>query len=127
MKGILRLKLFNANIHPYRSCFMEIQQKDKDILAADVHCFKTAAKQCAFDNDTVAIHIFVKDFEMCTSLQLRFRKRTLKLCLKSSGWLKNSMQHKNFEVFRLVEKLNAAQKLCLKSSGWSKNSMQHNN
>ena len=41
---------------------MEIQQKDNETLAAYIHCFKTAAKQCAFDNDTAAIHIFVKGF-----------------------------------------------------------------
>ena len=28
IKGILRLKLYNADIHTYTSCFMEIQQKD---------------------------------------------------------------------------------------------------
>ena len=39
---------------------MEIQQKDSETLAAYIHCFKTAVKQCTFDNDTVAIHIFVK-------------------------------------------------------------------
>ena len=60
IKGILRLKLCNANIHTYTSTFMEIQQKDNETLAAYIHCFKTAAKWCAFDNDTVTIHIFVK-------------------------------------------------------------------
>ena len=39
---------------------MEIQQKDNEILTAYVHHFKTAAKWCAFDNDTAAICIFVK-------------------------------------------------------------------
>ena len=39
---------------------MEIQQKDNETLAIYIHCFKTAAKQCAFDNYTVAIWIFVK-------------------------------------------------------------------
>ena len=60
VKGILRLKLCNANIHTYTSHFMEIQPKDNETLAAYIHHFKTAAKQCAFDNDTVAISIFVK-------------------------------------------------------------------
>ena len=39
---------------------MEIQQKDNETPAAYIHCFKTAAKWCAFDNDTVANHIFIK-------------------------------------------------------------------
>ena len=40
--------------------FMEIQQKDNETLAAYINCFKTAAKWCAFDNETAAICIFVK-------------------------------------------------------------------
>ena len=58
--GILRLKLCNANIHTYTSCFMEIQQKDNETLAAYIHHFKTVAKWCTFDNDTVAICFFVQ-------------------------------------------------------------------
>ena len=50
LKGILRFKLCNANIHTYTVHFMEIQQKDNEILAAYVHHFKTAAKQCTFNN-----------------------------------------------------------------------------
>ena len=42
-KGILRLKLCNANIHTYTSCFMEIQQKDTDSLTTYVNGFKSAA------------------------------------------------------------------------------------
>ena len=44
IKWILRLKLFNANIHTNTSNFMEIQQKDNKTLAAYIHHFKTAAK-----------------------------------------------------------------------------------
>ena len=29
IRGIIRLKLCNANIHTYTSCFMEIQQEGK--------------------------------------------------------------------------------------------------
>ena len=39
---------------------MEIQQKDDETLAAYIYHFKRAAKWCAFDNDTMAICIFVK-------------------------------------------------------------------
>ena len=60
IKGILRLKLYNANIHTYTSHFMEIQQKENKMLAAYIHYFKTATEKCTFDNDTVAIWIFVK-------------------------------------------------------------------
>ena len=44
IKGILRLKLCNANFHTYTSCFMEIQPKDNENLADYIHHFKTAAK-----------------------------------------------------------------------------------
>ena len=68
LKGILQLKLCNANIHTYTSHFMEIQQKDNETLAGYVHCFKTAAKWYAFDTDTVAIHISVKRLQdTCTT------------------------------------------------------------
>ena len=39
---------------------MEIHQKDNKTFTAYDHHFKTAAKQCAFENDTVATCIFVK-------------------------------------------------------------------
>ena len=40
IKGILRLKLCNANIHTYTSIFMVIQQKDNETLALYIHHFK---------------------------------------------------------------------------------------
>ena len=60
IRGILRLKLCNVNIQTYTSYFMEIQQKNNETLAAYIHHFKTEAKWCTFDIDTVKIHIFVK-------------------------------------------------------------------
>ena len=60
LKGILQLKLCNANIHIYTSCFKELHQKDNETLGSYVHHFKTVGKACAFDNDTVAICIFIK-------------------------------------------------------------------
>ena len=44
IKGILRLKLCNANIHTYTSRFMEILQKDNETLNAYIHHFNKAAK-----------------------------------------------------------------------------------
>ena len=93
IKGILRLKLCNANINTYTSHFMEIQQKDNETLAAYIHCFKTAAMQCTFDNDTVPIHSFVKGLLDARMTTAQIMKKTLKLWLKSLEWLKNSLQH----------------------------------
>ena len=44
IKDLLRLKLCNASIHTYTLCFMDIQQWEKESLAAYVHQFKTEAK-----------------------------------------------------------------------------------
>ena len=93
IRGILRLKLCNANIHTYTSHFMEIQQKDNETLAAHYHPFKTAAKQCAFNTDTAKSTFLLRDFKMHTPSQLKSMKRTLNLGLKSSDWLRNAMQH----------------------------------
>ena len=57
---ILHLKLCNVNIHTYTSCFMEMQQRDSETLAAYAPCFKMGAKRCGFNSGTTAIHIFVK-------------------------------------------------------------------
>ena len=57
IKGILRLTLWNVNIHTYTSHFTKIQEKDNETFAAYIHHSKTATKQCAFDNDMEAIHI----------------------------------------------------------------------
>ena len=56
IKDLLKLlKLCNANIHTYTSCFMDIQQKEKESLAAYIYRFKTKAKRCNFTNDAATI------------------------------------------------------------------------
>ena len=60
IKILLHLKLCNSDIHTSISCFMEIQQKEKESLAAYIHCFKGEAKRWNFTNSTVTIRIFVK-------------------------------------------------------------------
>ena len=96
IKGILRLKLCNTNIDTHTSDYMEIQQKDNETLAAYIHHFKTAAMQCTFDNDTAAIHSFVKELQDAHTT-------AAKIYEKEAQTLS--------EVIRLVEKLNAAQQL----------------
>ena len=43
IKDSLQLKISNADIHTLISCFMDIQQMDKELLAAYVHRFKWEA------------------------------------------------------------------------------------
>ena len=68
IKDILWLKLCNANIHIYTTCFMDIQQQEKESLAAYIHRFKMEAKRCNFTNDVTTIRIFVKGLKNAHSL-----------------------------------------------------------
>ena len=60
IKDSLQLKISNADIHTSISCFMDIQQMDKESLAAYVHTFKCEANRCKFNNDAATIRIFLK-------------------------------------------------------------------
>ena len=58
IKDSLCLKISNSDIHTSISHFMDIQQTEKESLAAYVHQFKQEANRCKFDNDTPTIRIF---------------------------------------------------------------------
>ena len=60
IKEQLRNHLNNASIHTYTSRFMEIQQKDSEMLTAYIHRFKKEAKHCDFDSHPGKIRIFLK-------------------------------------------------------------------
>ena len=60
IKDLLHLKICNSDIHNSVSCLMDIQQKDKESLAAYMHRFKKEAKRCNFTNNAATIRIFVK-------------------------------------------------------------------
>ena len=50
---------------------MEIQQKEKESLAAYIHCFKREASRCRFDNDATTIRIFIKGHRNVYTLATR--------------------------------------------------------
>ena len=75
---------------------MEMQQKNNKTLAAFIHHFKTPDTQCAFDNDTVAIHIFVEGLRDAPNIAAKIYEKDLQTLA---------------EVIRLVEKLSAAHQL----------------
>ena len=77
---------------------MEIQQKDNKTVAAYIHHFKTAAKWFILTMTLLQSTFLLKDLGMHTPPQQKLMKRTLKLCLKSSDWLKNSMQPQELTV-----------------------------
>ena len=55
---------------------MEIQQKDKELLAAYIHTFKREAKRCNYTNNTATIQIFVKGLKSTHTLAARvYEKR----------------------------------------------------
>ena len=96
IKDLLWLKLCNANIHTYTSCFMDIQQPEKQSLAAYIHRFKTEAKWCNFTNDAATIRIFIQGLKNAHSLAT---------CTYEKG------PQTLTDAISEVEKLNAAQQL----------------
>ena len=69
----------NSDIHTLISHFMEIQQKEKESLAAYIHHFKTEAKRCNFTNHTATINIFVKGLKNTHSLAARIYEKGLQI------------------------------------------------
>ena len=94
IKDLLHLKLCNTNIHTSTSCFMDIQQWEKECLAAYIHRFKTEAKRCNFAAAT--IRIFVKGLKNAHSLAAQIYE-------KGPQMLTDAISE--------VEKLNATQQL----------------
>ena len=75
---------------------MDIQQKEKESLAAYVHQFKQEANRCKFDNDTATIRIFIKGLKNAHPLATKvYEKGPQSLA----------------DAIREVEKLQAAQQL----------------
>ena len=71
IKGLLHLKICNSDIHTSVSHFMDIQQKDKESLAAYIHRFKREAKWCNFTNNAATIRIFVKGLQNAHTIATR--------------------------------------------------------
>ena len=57
------------------SHFMEIQQKEKESLAAYIHCFKWEGSRCKFNNDAATIRIFIKGLRNAHTLATRVYKK----------------------------------------------------
>ena len=68
IKDSLHLKISNADIHTSISHFIDIQQTEKESLAAYVHRFKREASICKFDNDATTIRIFLKGLKNAHTL-----------------------------------------------------------
>ena len=68
IKDSLHLKISNSDIHTSISHFMDIQQTEKESLAAYVHRFKWKANRRKFDNDAATIRIFIKGLKIAHTL-----------------------------------------------------------
>ena len=68
IKDALQLKICNSDIHSSISCFMEIQQEEKESLTVYIHHFKREAKRCNFTNYAATIRVFVKKLKNMHSL-----------------------------------------------------------
>ena len=71
IKDSLHLKICHSDIHTSISHFMEIQQKEKESLAAYIHHFKREASRCKFNNDAATIRIFIKGLKNAHTLATR--------------------------------------------------------
>ena len=96
IKDSLCLKICNSDIYTSISHFMDIQQKEKESLAAYIHHFKWEANRCKFDNDATTIRIYIKGLNNAHSL-------ATKVYGKGPQGLADTI--------REVEKLQAAQQL----------------
>ena len=75
IKDSLQLKISNADIHTSISCFMDIQQTDKESLAAYVHRFKWEANRCKLNNDAATIRIFLKGLKNAHTIATKVYKK----------------------------------------------------
>ena len=74
---------------------MEVQQKEKESLAAYIHQFKREAKRCKFDNDAASIRIFIKWLRNAHNLATRVYKKGPQSLADAIREVKNSKQLSN--------------------------------
>ena len=96
IKDSLHLKICNSDIHTSVSCFMDIQQKENESLAAYIYHFKKEASRCKFNNDAPTIRIFIKGLKNAHTL--------------ATGVYEKGPQSLA-DAIKEVEKLQAAQRL----------------
>ena len=96
IKDSLCLKICNSDIHTFVNHFMEIQQKEKESLAAYIHRFRREANRCNLDNNAAMIQIFIKGLRNAHAL--------------ATGVYEKGPQNLA-DAIREVEKFQAAQQL----------------
>ena len=97
IKDVLQLKICNSDIHTSISHFMEIQQKEKELLAVYIHHFTGKAKGCNFTNNAATIRIFVKGLKNAHSLATHIYEKGLRLWQMLYLKLEGSKLHNNLQ------------------------------
>ena len=95
IKDLLHLKICHLDIHTSVSCFMEIEQNDKESLAAYIHRFKREPKRCNFTNNATKIWIFVKVLKNALTLAACVHKKGPQTLADTISEVKNFRQHSN--------------------------------
>ena len=75
IKDLLHLKICNLDFHTSVSHFMEIQQKERESLAAYIDRFKREANRYNFDNNAAIIQIFIKGLRNAHTLATQVYKK----------------------------------------------------
>ena len=68
---------------------MEIQQKANETLAAYIHHFKMEVKRCNFNDDTSAIHIFIKGLRNAHNITEKVYKKAPQNLSEVINWWRN--------------------------------------
>ena len=75
IKDLLCLKVYNSDIHTSVRYFMDIQQKNKESIAAYLNRFKRETQRCNFTNNAATIRIFVKGLKNAHTLAAHVYKK----------------------------------------------------
>ena len=107
IKDSLHLKICNLDIHISVSHFMEIQQKEKESLAAYIHHFKREASRCKFNNDAATIRIFIKGLRNAHTLATRVYEKgpqSLAYAIKEVEKLQTAQQINSYLITLILSK-----------------------
>ena len=95
IKDILCLKLCNTVIHTSVSHFMDIQQKEKESLAAYIHHFKIEATRCNFTNSTATMRIFIEGLKTAHTIATQVHEKGPQTLADAISKVDNSKQPNN--------------------------------
>ena len=81
---------------------MEIQQKEKESLAAYIHCFKMEASKYKFDNNAATIRIFIKGLKNAHTLATRFYEKGPESLVDASKEVKKTSSSSAVNIYPIT-------------------------